>query len=121
MPTPSKTIGKLGNVSVAGVAWETSQVYFTSSNATTGVQVLPAPELYSRANHLTSLDLSSSATALVSFSGDANTPEISFLMAANAPIHINFEDPLNFPTGVSTKIISSASANLYVTAKYFIE
>ena len=122
MPQPPKTISKLGNVSLAGVAWETSQVYFTSTNAATGVQVLPAPELYSRSNHLTSLDIScGTAGTLVSFSGAAYTPEISFLMGANSPLHINFEDPLSFPTGVATKVISSAAANLYITAKYFVE
>lgn len=117
-----KTIGKLGNVGLAGVAWETSQVYFTSADARTGVQVLPAPELYSRQNKITSLDIScGTGGTLVSLSGNGATPEVSFLTVANSPIHINYDDPLVFPTGVSTKVITSAAANLYITAKYFVE
>ncbi len=119
---PSRIAGKLGNVGLAGVAWETSQVYFTSADARTGVQLLPAPELYSRQNHITSLDISCAAGGtLISFSGNGSTPEVSFLTVANSPIHINYNDPLYFPTGVSTRVISSAATNLYITAKYFVE
>lgn len=119
---PSKIAGKLGNVALAGVAWETSQVYHTSANLTTGEQLLPAPELYSRQNKITSLDIScGTGGTLVSFSGNGATPEVSFLTVANSPIHVNYDDPLVFPTGVSTKVITSAAASLYITAKYFVE
>lgn len=122
MPNPPKIIGKLGNVGIAGVGWETTQTYVTSADARTGVEIAPAPSFYSRANHITSLDIScGSAGTLVTLSGNGGSPETSFLMGANAPLHINFDDPLNFPTGVAAKFITSAAANVYVTAKYFVE
>lgn len=118
---PPKITGKLGNVGIAGIGWETSQIYFTSSDIRTGVQLLSAPELYSRSNKIVSLDISTSATNTIHFSGNGTTPDLTYLMAANTPLHVNFDDPMVFPSGISTKVIGSAAANVYITAKYFVE
>lgn len=129
MPNPPKTIGKLGNVGVAGVAWETTQVYAASSDLSSGVQLFPAPSLYSRANHLTSLDISTSSAGMtVHFSGDtANIdPSLSLILGQTSltntsPIHCSFIDPIDFPTGQAVNIISDNTGVIYVTAKYFVE
>lgn len=119
---PSKTVGKLGNVGIAGVAWETSQVYHTSVDLTSGEQLLAAPSLYSRRNQITSLDLScDTAGTLVTFSGASSGPTIGVLLDANDHKHLDYLDPLIFPTGVVTNITANQAANVYITAKYFVE
>ncbi len=119
---PSKTVGKLGNVGIAGVAWETSQIYHTSADLTSGEQLLSAPGLYSRRNQITSLDIScDTAGTLVSFSGIGSGPTLGVLLDANDHKQLDYLDPLIFPTGVVTKVITNQAANVYITAKYFVE
>lgn len=122
MPNPSKTIDKKGNFGVAGVAWETSQVYHFSADLTSGNQLLAAPPLYSRRNQITSLDIScDTAGTLVTFSGASNGPTIGILLAANDHKHLDYLDPLIFPTGVTTRVMANQAADVYITAKYFVE
>lgn len=129
MANPPKTIGKLGNVGIAGVGWETSQVYAASSDLSSGIQLFPAPSLYSRANHLTSLDISTSSAGMtVHLSGSAANidPSYSVIFGQSAlsntsPLHCSFIDPIDFPTGQAVKIISDNTGVIYVTAKYFVE
>lgn len=122
MPNPSKTIDKKGNFGIAGVAWETSQVYHASTDLTSGEQFLAAPSLYSRKNQITSLDIScDTASTSVTFSGANNGPAITILLGAYDHKHLDYIDPLVFPTGVATRISANQTADVYITAKYFVE
>ena len=129
MPQPPKIIAKKGNFGIAGVAWETSQVYHVSSDLTSGEQLLAAPALFSRSNHLTSLNISTSSAGMtVHFSGDASgtAPSLSLILGQSSlsntsPHYCSFVDPIDFPTGQAVNIISDNTGVIYVTAKYFVE
>lgn len=128
MPNPSKTIGKLGNVGIAGFGWETEQVYHSSLDLTSGEQLLPAPELFSRSNHITSLNLSASnAGVTVHFSGaGGGSPSLSLIMGQSAltnssPSYCSLIDPISFPTGQAVHIVSDNTGVIYATVKYFVE
>ena len=126
MPVPPKTIGKLGNISIAGVAWETTQVTLSNSDLRSGNQIFPAPPLYSRANHVTSLTISCghpANDALIFLSGDNHPHTVAFNIDSHnhGPLCLNFFDPIDFPTGVAVKIVTDEAFDVYITAKYFVE
>lgn len=122
MANPPKTIGKLGNVAIAGIGWETTQIFHSSADLTSGERLIAAPSLYSRRNQISSLDIScDTASTLITFSGNNTSSSLSILMPANDHRHIEFTDPLTFPTGIATNIATNQAANVYVTAKYFVE
>lgn len=126
MPFPPKTIGKLGNISIAGVAWETTQVTLSNGDLRSGNEIFPAPPLYSRANHITSLVVSCehpANDALIFFSGVNQPHTLAFNIDSHnhGPFYLNFADPIDFPTGVAVKVVADEVFDVYITAKYFVE
>lgn len=123
---PPRVIDKKGNFSLAGFAWETTQVTLSTADARSGIQLFPAPELYSRANHLSFLSLSSSHPAndaVVYFSGVNQPYSLAFNIDSHnhGPLLHTFLDPISFPTGVAIKLVADEAFDIYITAKYFVE
>lgn len=124
MTFPPPIIGKKGNFSIAGLAWETEQVFLHVSNATSGgTQLLPAPELYSRRNCITSFIISTDHNngSVIYFSGANDGIGAALLMNKNTPVVAQLIDPITFATGCAVNVVCSDVANVYVTAKYFVE
>lgn len=124
LPSAPQIIGKKGNVSIAGLAWETEQVYLQVNNAVSGgTQLLPAPELYKRRNCITSFIISTDHNngSVIYFSGVNDGIGAALLMNKNTPVVAQLLDPIIFATGCAVNVVSSDVANIYVTAKYFVE
>lgn len=121
MPYLPPVIGKKGNFSIAGFAWETQQVFLHISSGSQ--QLLPAPSLYSRRNCITSFILSSDHNngGVIYFSGVNDGIGVAVLVNKNTPLIGQFIDPIIFNTGCAVDLITSDLANIYVTAKYFVE
>lgn len=123
---PPRTIDKKGNFGLAGFAWETTQITMSTADARSGIQLFPAPELYQRANHLSSVSISCSqpaADALLFFSGVSRPCSliVNIDTHSHGPIFNDFIDPISFPTGVAVKLVADEAFDVYITAKYFVE
>ena len=123
---PPRTIDKKGNFGLAGFAWETTQITMSTADARSGIQLFPAPELYSRANHLSFLSFSSTHPAndaVVYFSGVGQPHSLALNIDSHnhGPFLDNFLDPISFPTGVAVKLVANEAFSIYITAKYFVE
>ncbi len=117
-------IGKKGNFSIAGLAWETEQVFLHANNAVSGgAQLIPAPELHSRRNCITSFIISTdhNNAHVIYFSGVNDGIGAALLMNKNTPLAVQLLDPITFATGCAVNVVSSDVANVYITAKYFVE
>lgn len=123
IPSPP-VIGKKGNFSIAGLAWDTEQVFLQVNNAVSGgTQLIPAPSLYTRRNCITSFIISTDHNngSVIYFSGVNDGVGAALLMSKNTPLTVQLLDPIVFATGVPVNVVSSDVANIYITAKYFVE